>query len=72
MKAIDDDLHCYHFYGNNASRVIVPNITNKVKKKTCGPCVSFRNFYSGFVNILVFMGPILDVVVGPTSGTELR
>ena len=33
MKAIDDDLHCYHFYGNNASRFIVPNITNKVKRK---------------------------------------
>ena len=45
MKAIDDDLHCYHFYGNNASRFIVLNITNKVKKKTCGPCVSFRNFF---------------------------
>ena len=44
IKAIDHDLHYYHFYGNNASRLLVPNITNKVKRKTCGPCVSFRNF----------------------------
>ena len=47
IKAIEHDLHCYHFYGNNASRFEVPNITNKVKEKTCGPCVSFRNFYKG-------------------------
>ena len=24
---------------------VVPNITNKVKEKTCGPCVSFRIFF---------------------------
>ena len=45
MKTIDHDLHCYHFYGNNASRFIVLNIINKVKKKTCGPFVSFSIFF---------------------------
>ena len=44
IKVIDHDLHCYHLYGNNASRFIVPNITNKVKKKMCGPCISFEIF----------------------------
>ena len=28
----------------NASRFIVPNITNNVKKETCGPFVSFSKF----------------------------
>ena len=42
INAIDHDLHCYH--GNNASRFIVPNINNKVKNKTCGPCISHEMF----------------------------
>ena len=29
----------------NASRFIVPKITKKVKKKTCGPFVSFSKFF---------------------------
>ena len=33
-----------YFYGNNASRFIVPQHTNKVKKKTCGPCISYEIF----------------------------
>ena len=38
VKTIDHDLHCYHFYGNNARRLIVP----QVKKKMFGACVSFE------------------------------
>ena len=40
--------------GNNASRFIVPNITNKVKEKTCGPCVPFRNFCFQFQSVRWF------------------
>ena len=35
-------------FGNNASRFIVPNITNRVKKKMCEACVSFEFFFEGF------------------------
>jgi len=33
------------------TRFIVRNITNKVKEKTCGPYVSFRNFFSQNVTV---------------------
>ena len=52
IKAIDHYLHCYHFYGNNASRFIVPYRTNKVKKKLCGPFVSFSKFLKLFITTI--------------------
>ena len=30
-----------------------PNITNKVKMKMCGPCVSFRNFFPSHQSFLI-------------------
>ena len=60
MKAIDNDLHCYHFYGNNASRFIFPNITNKVRERKRVGLVFHLTFFIFKLNIIAPLTTSLD------------